>query len=166
MNSPDENKYDEIDKYIRSCHIMTLGTSDIKKVWTSPVFYLYSGSAFYFFSKKTSRHIQFAKKTGIASASIHHNPEEWADIKGIQMEGSISEASHDKKSVEAFKTYMKRFSFIQEIIKNPFSGSLVNFQEQFKVRWYTFIPEKMIYVDNSVHFGFKLELKCREDVDT
>ncbi len=137
---------------------MTLGTSDHVSVWTAPVYYIYHDMEFYFFSNSSSRHIQESEKFIKISASIHHNPKEWNDIKGIQMEGIVSKAKKGKKSVEAFKLYIKRFAFAKKIANKPISGSLDCFKEQFKVKWYKFIPEKIIYLDNSIRFGFKLRL--------
>ncbi len=161
MISPEKKQdYADVEKFLDSCHIMTLGTSDSKSVWTAPVYYIYLDSRFYFFSKATSRHILNAKVSGMAAASIHNNPQGWADIEGVQMEGLITAAGGGEQSVRAFKAYLKRFSFVREIMHRSFSGSLASFTEQFKVRWYTFIPEKMVYLDNSVKFGFRLQFQC------
>lgn len=75
------------------------------------------------------------------------------------MEGVVSGAGKGKQSVEAFRLYMKKFAFTKEMMTQPFSGSLDCFKEQFKVRWYKFIPKKIVYLDNSVRFGFKLLLQ-------
>lgn len=160
ISSEEKIQFADVEEFIHSCHIMTLGTSDIKSVWTASVYYIYSESEFYFFSKATSRHIMNAEKTGMASGSIHHNPEGWADIKGIQMEGVISRGGYGEKSLQVFRAYMKRFPFVHEIMNRPFSGSLENFTEQFKVKWYRFVPEKMVYLDNAVRFGFRVKFQC------
>ena len=148
----------EIKGYIHSCHIMTLGTYDSSSVWTAPVYYIYFGSGFYFFSKKSSRHIENGMVSRTVAASIHHHPDGWADIKGIQMEGTLVPAGHGPRSIQAFKAYLKRFSEIKDLIRTPFSGSLDQFREQFKVGWYRFEPETMIYLDNSVKFGYSVEV--------
>ena len=152
-----------VKKFLDSCHIMTLGTSDSKSVWTAPVYYIYLESIFYFFSKATSRHMLNAQVSGTAAASIHNNPQGWMDIKGVQMEGVVSEAGGGEKSVQAFRTYMKRFSFVKEIMSASFSGSLESFTEQLQVRWYMFVPKKMVYLDNSVKFGFRQQFQCEHE---
>ena len=157
-----EKHYAEVEKLIHSCHIMTLGTTDIKSVWTAPVYYIYLNSGFYFFSKATSRHILHTEVSGKAAASIHNNPQGWADIQGVQMEGVVSRAGCGKKSRQAFSAYVKRFPFVHEIMGGSFSGSLEGFTEQFKVRWYIFVPEKMVYLDNSVGFGFRRQIPCNQ----
>lgn len=82
------------------------------------------------------------------------------DIKGVQMEGVVSEAGRGNKSVQAFRAYVKRFPFVHEIMGSSFSGSPASFTEQFQVRWYMFVPEKMVYLDNSVKFGFRQQFQC------
>ncbi len=163
MIHPEKKRdYACVKKFLDSCHIMTLGTTDSKHVWTAPVYYIYQGSRFYFFSKATSRHILNTEVSGTAAASIHNNPQGWADIQGVQMEGVVSRAGCGEKSVQAFRAYVKRFPFVHEIMGSSFSGSLVSFAEQFKVRWYIFVPEKMVYLDNSVGFGFRRQIPCNK----
>ena len=164
MIFPEEKvQFADVEECIHSCHIMTLATSDSKSVWTAPVYYIYLESIFYFFSKATSRHILNARVSGTAAASIHNNPQGWADIKGVQMEGVVAEAEGGEKSAQAFRTYMQRFSFVKEILSASFSGSLKSFTEQFQVRWYMFVPEKMVYLDNSVKFGFRQQFQCEHE---
>lgn len=141
---------------------MTIGTSDNLQAWTAPVYYIYIDNYFYFFSKKSSRHIRESQKNANASASIHANPQEWQDIKGIQMEGAISETdSKGGQDLAAFKQYVTRFPFVKELANIPFpSWSLDYFSDQLKVRWYKFVPEKIVYLDNSINFGFKIQLQA------
>ena len=157
----------EVKGFIESCHIMTIGTSNHTGVWTAPVYYVYHDTEFYFFSKPSSKHIKDAQAFARAAASIHHDPKDWNHIKGIQMEGTVLAAGWNKQSVEAFRLYGKKFPFTKEFMSKPFSGSLDQFQKQFKVRWYRFIPKKVVYLDNSISFGFKLMLQsdltvCKE----
>jgi len=153
-----EVKKARIEQYIRSCHIMTLGSSAKNRSWTAPVFYVYCSGLFYFFSKQDSTHIQNSIQTGHASGSIHHNPEDWQDIRGIQMEGSIHPAKQNEHSARAFTRYLDRFPFIHKDMGLPSTSRLGWLREQFQVRWYCFRPQNMVYLDNSVHFAFKLKL--------
>jgi len=147
-----------IKQYIRSCHILTLGSSIDNRSWTAPVYYIYSSGLFYFLSKQDSTHIKNSIRTGHASGSIHHNPVGWQDIRGVQMEGAINSAKQNEQSARAFTRYLDRFSFIREEMGLPSTDRLGWLRQQFQVRWYCFHPQNMVYLDNRVHFGFKLKL--------
>ncbi len=138
---------------------MTLASTERNRSWTAPVYYVYKSEHFYFFSKQTSKHIANSQKTGHASASIHHNPVDWTDIRGLQMEGNITEATKSTHSLQAFKEYFNRFSFPDSNMPAALTDRLQWLKEQFQVRWYTFQPKTVVYLDNSVHFGFKLRLQ-------
>ena len=100
----------------------------------------------------------------MAAASIHHNPKDWQDIKGIQMEGVVSNANRKIQSIEAFDKYIKRFASVTDMITKPFSESLNCFIEQFDVRLYKLSPEKIVYLDNTIKFGFKIQLQPNLEV--
>lgn len=99
-----------------------------------------------------------------AAASIHHNPKNWQDIKGIQMEGVVNDGGTGPQAIAAFGLYLKRFAFSGNLPYQPFTNSLNSFKEQFNVNWYAFMPHRLVYVDNSIEFGYKLQLNADLDV--
>ena len=143
-------------EFINTQHIMTIATSDNQSPWAAPLYYIFHGSAFYFFSKSSSKHITDALKTKKAAASIHFQSTGWADIRGIQMTGKISDTGINKKSGLAFNAYLKKFDFIGEIkTAVTLINDITSVESAFKVKFYKFTPELIYYLDNNIEFGFK-----------
>lgn len=142
-------------EFINGQHIMTMATTAGDSSWAAPLYYIFDGSEFYFFSKSSSRHISEALKANKVSASIHFQSSGWSDIKGIQMTGVVSSAGISNKSASAFNLYLNRFDFIGEIKKSAAIRDIGAVESVFKVKFYKFTPEDVYYLDNTIKFGFK-----------
>jgi uncharacterized protein YhbP (UPF0306 family) len=145
---------------LHSEHIMTLSTHDGARAWSTPVYYVLSNKAFYFFSNPDSRHILNAKGHPSVAASVHTPSSGWSDIRGVQMEGVVGEAGFDMASTAAFALYISRFTFIHEMGKAPL-GSMMSFsalEASFKVKWHKFTPKTVYYLDNGIRFGYREEV--------
>lgn len=149
---------------IQSEHIMTLATSDQGQAWAAPVYYVYSGYCFWFFSSPSSRHISSIQPAGSAAAAIYAPSRGWRDIRGLQMQGHIEKASSSAAALGAVALYIKRFSFISELLPghSPGAGAsslitpdLEGLEKAFRAKWYCFIPERIYYSDNSISFGYR-----------
>ena len=126
-------------------------------MWSAPVYYIYKNRAFWFFSSPDSRHIIGAKHSSemMVAASIFVDNDQFDRIKGVQMRGKIEEGkANDNPEVSS---YIKKFSI-------PFKGlnmkDALNFIcKQYRSQLYRFIPTEMIYMDNSIHIGFKQKIE-------
>lgn len=134
---------------------MTLATARKNASWAAPVYYVFHGACFYFFSSPQSRHIQEALESGQASAAIHPEVNTWQEIRGIQMEGRVKAVSKNLEAVAVIGRYLKKFSFTKQFFKQEQSFTIEAFSERFKVGLYKFTPETMYYLDNSIQFGFR-----------
>ena len=153
------------EELIRKLHIMTLATAGEGGPWAAPVYYLFHGGGFYFFSNPRSRHISDVFQSGRAAASIHDNSEGWADIRGVQMEGRIDEPGGSVESIKACFLYVKRFSFIKELVGRDSGLEIEKLEKAFNARWYRFLPERALYMDNSIEFGFRERVDFGEQND-
>lgn len=144
---------------LHSQHIMTIGTCDDKRPWVSPLYYVLNSGSFYFFSNPESRHIINGMGEKLVAASVHETSSGWADIRGVQMEGRLSEAGFDMSSTAAYALYISRFSFIRDIGKvlSPLS-TFAAIEASFKVKWYKYQPSQVYYLDNSIRFGYREEV--------
>jgi len=158
-----ENTSYEISKkaleVLHSQHIITLATSDEKRAWASPLYYVLKSGIFYFFSNPESRHIVNSLGGKIVAGSVHEPSSGWADIRGVQMEGHIEEAGFDMGSTTAYALYLSRFSFIRDMGKviSPMS-TFAAIEASFKVKWYKYVPTRVYYLDNSIRFGYREEV--------
>ena len=134
---------------------MTLATCKENVAWAAPVYYVFSKSAFYFFSDPESRHILEASESGQASCAIHGFASGWQEIRGIQMTGGIETLSMGFESAEAIRIYLKKFQFTKELFSSGVALNLDAFTSRFRVKLYKFNPTLVYYLDNSLRFGFR-----------
>lgn len=149
---------------VQNEHIMTLAVAGNGHPWAAPVYYIYSGHSFWFFSSPASAHIQGAQPDGRAAAAIYAPSAGWQDIRGLQMTGVLEAARASTITLAALARYVKRFAFIDELLRTQTlppgfnSGAsldLKTLEEAFRVKWYRFIPELACYVDNRTAFGHR-----------
>ncbi len=142
---------------LHSQHILTLSTCDGNTPWASPVYYVLSNKAFYFFSNPDSRHIVNSREGRMVAGEIHESSSGWSDIRGVQMEGVIEEGGFDIASTSAYALYIGRFTFIREMGKMPLTPmmSLAALEASFKVSWYKYTPSAIYYLDNGIRFGYR-----------
>jgi uncharacterized protein len=143
---------------INSASTMTLATSGRNTAWAAPVYYVYQGGGFFFFSKPDSRHIEEALAAGFAGAAIHAHAESWQHIRGLQMSGVIRKSRIGLNAISAMQAYLKKFPFTKEFFKDDQQMDLNGFISRFKVSLYHFKPELVYYQDNQIRFGFREEI--------
>lgn len=143
---------------INSGSTMTLATCEQDTPWAAPVYYVYQGGLFFFFSKPDTRHIKEALVTGKASAAIHAYATSWEGIRGLQMSGIIKKSSVGLKSMNALKAYLKKYAFSKDFFKDGQKMDLEGFADRFKVNFYYFKPTLVYYIDNQIRFAFREEI--------
>ncbi|HDZ89077.1 MAG: pyridoxamine 5'-phosphate oxidase family protein [Deltaproteobacteria bacterium] len=140
---------------IRGESTMTLATAQDNAAWAAPVYYVFSRSAFYFFSDPDSRHIRESMPGCPVSAAIHSGSSSWEDIRGIQMSGVVYEVTGKIEAIEAIGRYLKKFGFTRKFFSEEQAIDLNAFRDRFHVRLYKFDPTLIYYLDNSLGFGFR-----------
>lgn len=125
--------------------------------WTAPVYYAYTDARFYFVSNPESRHIQEALERSVA-ATLYARADSWEDIRGLQMSGTIRRLKSGREAVQAVTLYLKKYPFTRHMFKPAVTINPAAFWEQFKVRLYAFEPDLVLYLDNSIRFGFREEV--------
>ena len=139
--------------------VMTLATCGDGMPWAAPVYYVLRSGRFYFFSGPEARHILEASPAGRAAAAISCEADDWRGIRGIQMSGNIREAAAGIEAGKALLAYLRRFPMTAELLGDGVRPSLDNFRKKFRVRFYRFEPERAYYLDNSLGFGFREEVR-------
>jgi uncharacterized protein YhbP (UPF0306 family) len=160
---PDENDLaPRAEALINGATTMTIATAFSGSAWAAPVYYAYHRRRFYFFSSPSSRHITDALAGGgLAACSIHAQASSWREIKGLQMEGEISQVSSLLEGAEAVAVYLRKFPFTTDFFKGGALPDMKAFSERFGVRLYAFRPRISLYCDNSIRFGFRKEVILR-----
>ena len=138
---------------------MTLATAVNNTAWAAPVFYVNKGSCFYFFSNPTARHIEEALASGQAACSIYAEDASWQNLMGLQMSGKILSVAGHAEASKALFAYVKKFPLVKSFFSDLKNISLDDFIRKFHAKLYYFIPEFIFFMDNSIHFGFREEIK-------
>lgn len=138
---------------------MTLATARSSIAWAAPVYYVLYKSSFFFFSDPSSRHIVETTESQQAAAAIYPYADTWQGIRGIQMSGSIRRLMPGVTAIQAVRAYTGKFPFTKDFFEADQALTLENFIKRFKVRFYRLDPQVVYYLDNSIKFGFREEIK-------
>ena len=137
---------------------MTLATALNSKAWAAPVYYVNKKACFYFFSNPAARHVKDALASGQAACTIYDDDTSWQNLLGLQMSGSIQIVANRMDASKAILAYVKKFPIVKTFFPNIKNAALNDFIRQFHANLYCFIPEFILFMDNSVHFGFRTEI--------
>ncbi|MCP3875873.1 MAG: pyridoxamine 5'-phosphate oxidase family protein [Desulfobacteraceae bacterium] len=140
---------DRITCLINETRVMTLAISQNDIPWSSPVYFVFHGNYFYFFSNKNSKHIQYAKNKKIISCSIFQDSDDMDQIFGFQMSGTLEKILGIKLYLKIVKKYISKFKFLKKIFGPQILDNKQFFLEKFKSELYCFCPEKICISDNS-----------------
>jgi len=134
---------------------MALATAGAEGAWAAPVYFVFFRGAMYFFSDSDSRHIQESQESGQAAATIYPFVSSWQEIRGLQMSGRIRKVRPGPKAFGAVRAYVAKYPFTREFFDPREDLDLEKFAKRFRVRFYRFEPDLVLYMDNRIRFGFR-----------
>ena len=139
---------------------LILATAD-PEPWSAPVYYEYQRKRFYFFSSANSRHVTAALSSGRCSGAVFRDSDDWREIEGLQMEGSVEEVRLGAEAARVFAAYVKRFPTVKSFFVEV-AFDFAQFARRFNARLYAFVPGRVFYVNNELGFGKRreIELPC------
>ncbi len=142
--------------YLQSHNTMTLATCAGEVPWAATVFYASDDLRLYFFSAPDSRHCQNLAANSHVAVTIQEDYEDWREIKGIQLEGSVLLVDGVLEKAKAMAVYARKYPDVIKLFTNPASG--VFYKAFLKVKFYCVIPDRVLYIDNEQGFGKRQEL--------
>ena len=142
-----------VEEYLATHHVMTLATQGADGPWAAAVFYAGDGASLIFLSAPSSRHCRNLALDARCAATIQEDYRDWPQIKGIQLEGRVTELAGEDES-RARQLYGEKF---------PIAGPLATvppavLKALAKVRWFRLVPERFHFIDNSKGFGHRDEI--------
>ena len=152
-----DNSSDLALQLIQTQRTLVLATAD-PKPWSAPVYYEYQKQRFYFFSAADSRHVTAALSSGRCSGSVFRDSDDWQEIEGLQMEGSLKRVHFGAEAARVFAAYVKRFPTVKSFFVEAVFD-FAQFAQRFNARFYVFVPERVFYVNNQIGFGKRREIK-------
>jgi len=135
-------------EYLRTHNVMTLATSGPDGPWAAAVFYANDDFMLYFLSSPATRHCRDLTANPRVSAAIHEDYHDWPEIKGVQLEGRVTEVATPNVG-DVRRLYGQKFPLVGRLGQAP--AAIV---EAFKkIRWYRLEPDAVYFIDNSRGFG-------------
>jgi len=143
-----------VQRYLRNHHVATLATCGHEGPWAAAVFYVNEGNSLYFLSSPTSRHCLNLLQNPHVAVTIQEDYSDWLEIKGVQIEGIVTEISGEEE-VLARKLYGQKFPVVGMLAQAP--AAII--KALAKVRWYKIAPQHLYFIDNSLGLGKRDEIK-------
>lgn len=134
---------------------MVLATSLDNTPWATPVYYLFAGGAFYFYSSAHSRHTRQALSNTSVAAAIYADGDRLDQIEGLQMTGAIHLVDRSAEKLSVAARYLVKFPLAKALLGNP--GATKDLPSD--THLYRLDPLSVYYLDNKAGFGRRLEIK-------
>ncbi len=144
--------------YLDQHHVMTLATYGAQGPWAASVFYVHTGPTLFFLSSPSSRHCRNLAQDPRCAATIQEDYDDWAKIKGVQLEGRVAEIQGDEL-VRARQRYGVKFPVVGQLATAP--AAIV--AALAKVRWYRLDAQRLHFIDNSRGFGQREQIDLGGD---
>ena len=150
---------DAVRVFIAAQNTLTLATTNADgSPHACDLFYAYADDAFYFLSDPKTRHVQNLAREPRVSLTIHGASRGWQDIRGIQIDGLAARVDDRAERARAFAQYLAKYAFVREFL--PSVEMLGRAHEIFGVvDLYKLTPRWLRWIDNSIEFGYKIELE-------
>lgn len=127
--------------------------------WAAPVYYLWRGGRFWFFSSPRSRHITEAFGTGRCAGAVFRGGDDWRDIEGLQMEGTVERVPLEgAEAAGVYAAYLERFTTVRGFFDGEKPG-LEAFTAKFRSEMYAFAPDVALYLNNRAGFANRVEVQ-------
>ena len=144
----------DVSDYLAQHHVMTLATQGADGPWGSAVFYVRIDDDLVFLSTPNSRHGGNLAADARCAATIQSEVMDWRSIRGIQLEGRVSELVGDERDA-AQRCYGEKFPFAR-----PATAAPAILQALARVRWYRLRIERLYFIDNGRGMGKRQEFSC------
>jgi uncharacterized protein len=144
--------------YLESHNTLALATEKEGVPHAATVFYVNIGFAIYFLSSPATRHGEYLAHNPRASATIDEDYSNWLLIKGIQMEGRVTDVGGIMENGRIALAYVKKFPTVKDFLFSPHKlGDLITSKIS-GVGFYKLTPERIFFIDNERGFGKREEL--------
>ncbi len=148
------------DRLIQTQRTLILATAD-PHPWSAPVYYVYRGQRFYFFSSADSRHVTAGLASERCAASIFRDSDDWREIEGLQMDGKLQRISLGGESLGVFAAYVEKFPTVRDFFVNA-AFDFGHFTQRFRTQLYAFVPQRVFYLNNQAGFGTRREIQLSD----
>lgn len=135
--------------YLRDHNVMTLATAGGGGPWAAAVFYANTDFTLYFVSSPRARHSGDLALRPRVAVTVQDDCRDWSAIKGLQIEGVACTITGAEQSAAA-AVYRAKYPFVGSV--STLAAALA------KVAWFKVVPDRVVYLDNAVRFGYREEI--------
>ena len=145
-----DEKLNKIQRLLDSETTLTLSTADASFTpHSSPLFFVRGAQLqLYWFSSRRTIHSRNCARNPSASVAVYRHAATWREIRGVQMQGTVSVVAASPLRSELAGRYAERFQ-LSSALRLVMRHSTM----------YCFYPRWVRYVDNARRFGYKFELE-------
>ena len=138
---------------LREESTLALATIDEQgQACVAPLFYIADEElTLFWLSSQTSLHSENLKRVPRAAATVYRQTENWKDIRGVQLRGSVTVIAEPRRRRALIKRYCERFQ-LGVLFKAAISQCSLD----------ALRPVFFRYIDNSRVFGHKFEITLEE----
>lgn len=149
-----------IGAFLAEHNTLTLATTGDDGPWAAAVFFASDAALnVYFVSDRRTRHGRNIATSGRAAAATHPDCADWADIRGVQMEGRVAILEGDERAA-ALHRYLDKFPRIRALCERSTSDDDRAIAARLRgATLYRLSPERIRMIDNGRGFGCKDELR-------
>ena len=141
---------EEVLSYLDQHQVLTLATIGSDGPWAAALFYVNKTFTFYFLSAAHTRHSRNITENPHVAATIQEDYIDWRSIKGIQLEGNVSQLQGAGQQ-RAISLYEDKYPFIKSATSQIRLGLA-------KANWYRLVPSRLYFIDNSEGLGHRDEI--------
>ena len=148
MEEVDANVIANLRRFLREVDIVAVGCVDPQGLPYVANLYVAADEQlrFYFVSDPTAWHSKCIQRVPTISLAGHAPIRMWQQVRGIQVQGECHALPESQRDA-AWAIYLDRFPHMQEIAEHIRA-----------MTFYCITPSKIRWIDNSVHFGYQVEM--------
>ena len=148
---------DRVLAYLASRTVLNLATAGPAGLWVSSVLYINDDTTLYFTSVPTTRHGVNMLATGHVAGTISDECRQFADMKGVQLEGTVAKVDHPMELRRVVSAYLTRFPFAAGLWRGETDPEVIA-DDPGVHRFYRVTPTKLLFTDNAHAPGMRQEL--------
>ena len=141
--------------YLATHNTLSLATQGSNAPQAAALFYVNSRFTLYFVSDPSSRHGNNLRTSPAVAATINEDPDNWKEIKGLQIEGEATLVQGKLKEAGVLALYLKKFPFAARFLVAKTGLDSETARKVGNVRFYRIVPERIWFIDNSQGFGHR-----------
>jgi uncharacterized protein len=141
---------DAVAAQLAAHHVMTLATVGEDGPWAAAVFYAHEQASLYFLSSPATRHARNLEHDARCAATIQHDVADWAEVRGVQVEGRACRLAGDDAR-RAHELYGRKFPLVANLARAPAAIALAFA----RIAWYRLEAQRLHLIDNRLGFGHR-----------